>query len=186
MIKAIIFDCYGVLVGRGFVSAYAEAGGDVKRDEVFLHRVLDELSLGRYSSEDFHQMIADKIGIEVGQWLEVYKNVMLPNEQLLDYIRSDLKKKYEIGLLSNANHGSVERRLTKEQLGLFDAKVISADVGMIKPDPRIYHLTAQKLGVKTEECLFTDDNELYVTAAKEQGMQAVVYHDLDSFRSRIG
>ena len=185
MIRAIIFDCYGVLVGRGFPAAYAEAGGDLKRDEGFLHHMLDAVSLGKFSSEEFHQEIADRIGISVGEWLEVYKDVMLPNEKLFDYIRTELKGKYKIGLLSNANHGSVEEKLTQEQLGLFDVRVISADVGMIKPDPKIYQLAAERLDVDTNECVFTDDNELYVTAAKEQGMQAFLYHDLAGFKDQL-
>jgi putative hydrolase of the HAD superfamily len=56
---------------------------------------------------------------------------------------------------------------------IFELIVDSAWVGMRKPDPAIYHLTLERLGLPPEASLFIDDNELNVEAARELGMRAV-------------
>ena len=58
---------------------------------------------------------------------------------------------------------------------IFELVVDSAWVGMRKPDPRIYQLTVERLGddVEPHECLFVDDNEANIEAARELGMTAV-------------
>lgn len=55
----------------------------------------------------------------------------------------------------------------------FDEVVISADVGLRKPDPAIFRLAADRLGVAVEDCVFVDDLDLNVAAAQRLGMAAV-------------
>jgi putative hydrolase of the HAD superfamily len=61
---------------------------------------------------------------------------------------------------------------------LLDVKVVSAEVGMRKPDPAIYTLAADRLGVDASDCVFVDDIEHNVTAAAELGMVGVLFTDL--------
>jgi putative hydrolase of the HAD superfamily len=61
---------------------------------------------------------------------------------------------------------------------LLDARVVSGDVGLRKPDPAIYHLAAEKLGLRLDECAFVDDIETNVDAARALGMYAVHHTDL--------
>lgn len=63
---------------------------------------------------------------------------------------------------------------------LLDVKVVSAEVGMRKPDPAIYTLAADRLGVAVEECAFVDDIEHNVQAAADLGMVGVLFTDLPS------
>jgi HAD superfamily hydrolase (TIGR01509 family) len=56
---------------------------------------------------------------------------------------------------------------------IFDVVIDSAFVGSRKPEPRIYELTLEELGVPAQEALLVDDIELNCTAARELGMQAV-------------
>ena len=60
---------------------------------------------------------------------------------------------------------------------LFEVIVDSAFVGMRKPDPRIYELTVERIGVPAEACLFIDDMEINVAAARDVGMTAVQFVD---------
>lgn len=57
--------------------------------------------------------------------------------------------------------------------GLFDATIISGEVGLAKPDPEIYRLAARKLGVETRECVFVDDLAVNVRGAAKAGMVGV-------------
>ena len=86
----------------------------------------------------------------------------------------DLRPSYKIAILSNADM-SLEDRL-RDGLGiddLFDTVICSAVVGMAKPDHRIYKLTAERLELPTDQCVFIDDAEKNVEAAREVGMAAV-------------
>lgn len=59
----------------------------------------------------------------------------------------------------------------------FDVVVISAEVGVRKPDPRIFHIAAERLGLPPEACAFVDDLDRNVAVADELGMFGVLHHD---------
>jgi putative hydrolase of the HAD superfamily len=62
---------------------------------------------------------------------------------------------------------------------VFELVVDSAFVGMRKPDPEIYALTLERLGLPAEACVFVDDLEVNVDAARQLGMQGVVHHNTE-------
>lgn len=181
MIQAIIFDCFGVLVGRGFSETYQLAGGDPLRDEQFIDDILGQANLGTITLEEMRKQITARLRIDNDTWDAAVRRSEQPNQQLLDYV-SQLSSKYKTAILSNANVGTVQRVLSREQLELFDVTVVSAEVGMIKPQPEIYHYVADKLGVKPSECVFTDDIPSYIEAAKAVGMEGVLYKDFRQFK----
>jgi putative hydrolase of the HAD superfamily len=80
-------------------------------------------------------------------------------------------------LLSNSWGGDYER---DDWAGLFDAVVISGEVGMRKPDPEIYRLTARKIGLRPDECVFVDDLAANVRGAVKVGMVGVHHTDVES------
>jgi putative hydrolase of the HAD superfamily len=69
--------------------------------------------------------------------------------------------------------------------GLFDAVVISSEVGMRKPEPRIFHHAAAALALPPAECVFIDDIEANVTAAIACGMTGVHHTDTDLTVERL-
>jgi putative hydrolase of the HAD superfamily len=92
-----------------------------------------------------------------------------------------------LGLLSNiiedlvpvfeARHG--------EWLAHFSALTYSCEIGVAKPDRRAYEIAATRLGVEPADCLFIDDNEVNVVAARELGMRAEVFHSRDQVRALL-
>ena len=81
---------------------------------------------------------------------------------------------YRIGLLSNTSERQPERMLRRYGLeGLFDAVVLSAAVGLAKPDSAVYRLAVRRLGTELEGTVFVDDNQPNVTAALEQGLHGL-------------
>jgi len=58
---------------------------------------------------------------------------------------------------------------------LFDTFVISGDEGITKPAAEIFHIAAEKLGLRPEECVMIDDLEKNVTGAQMAGMQAIQF-----------
>ncbi|HET8991717.1 MAG TPA: HAD family phosphatase [Candidatus Saccharimonadales bacterium] len=185
MIRAVIFDCFGVIVGKGFDYTYTLAGGDPKQDRQFLDDKLKQANLGLISENDFNKAMAKNLGQSDSEWQAILAKAEKADAELLDYIAS-LRKKYKTAVLSNSNKGVLKQKIGEEQLEkCFDEVVCSAEVGMIKPSPHIYKLTANRLKVEPEECVFIDDHVSFVEAAKTIGMHALVYKDLPSLKHAL-
>jgi putative hydrolase of the HAD superfamily len=81
----------------------------------------------------------------------------------------------KLGLLSNASLGWTERLRARGVAGLFDDVVISADVGLSKPDPEVFRLSAYRLGVEPETCLMIDDQPQHLESAKRVGLRTYLF-----------
>jgi putative hydrolase of the HAD superfamily len=185
MVKAIIFDFYGVLFSRGVWDLFTEAGGDLDKDGEFLDNILDQLNTQKLDPYEYNKQVALKLGISVGYWLELNEAVRIVNEKLFKFIEQKLKHKYKLAILSNAPSGFVEVHLNERQLNLFDAKVVSGDVNMAKPNPEIFKLVANELGVDTQDCVFTDDHGPYLVGAESVGMKTILFKNTDQFKADL-
>lgn len=88
----------------------------------------------------------------------------------------ELRPRHRVSVLSNAD-GSLRERMAGE-LGiaqLFDDIVCSAEVGLAKPEPAIFALAAERLGAAVSCCVFVDDWDRNVEAARALGMRAVLH-----------
>jgi putative hydrolase of the HAD superfamily len=104
-----------------------------------------------------------------------------PNESLLAYYRS-LRDERGIRLAILTNnvrewHDAWRTRLKVDEL--FELVVDSAFEGCRKPEPEIYALMLERLGLPAEACAFVDDVEVNVTAAADAGMHAIHFRDTD-------
>lgn len=185
MIKAIIFDCFGVLVGKGFNQTYRTAGGDPVRDRAFIEDTLHQANLGLISDTEFRASMARQAGIDAAKWKRAVKNAELLNIELLTFI-AELRTTYKTAILSNANKGVLEKIIGAEWLQKdFDAIVISAEVGMVKPDLAMYRLIVDRLGVELSECLYVDDREIFLVPARRLGMSVLLYESFDELKRSI-
>lgn len=90
-----------------------------------------------------------------------------------------------VALVSNATT-RLERDLDRQGLtGLADAVVNTARIGVAKPDPRVYRIAAARVGVEAGRCLFVDDTEANVEAARREGMPALHYRCPDDLRNAL-
>ena len=94
---------------------------------------------------------------------------------LMEFIRG-LRRHVRVGMITNAWPG-VRRYLETEFkiADAFDPLIVSAEVGVAKPDPRIYQLALERLGVDASAAVFVDDFEANVIGARWVGMQAVQF-----------
>jgi putative hydrolase of the HAD superfamily len=175
MIKAILFDCFGVLVGTGFEHTYRMAGGDPIKDQAFIEDTLRQENLGLITPADFQEALIRKLSISDDDWQRAIGQAEQPDLELLRYIEQ-LRKNYKTAVMSNASLGVVESRIGGDWLKkCFDEIIVSAEIGLIKPDLAIYKYTAEKLGVKLGECVFVDDREVHLAPARSLGMQTILY-----------
>jgi putative hydrolase of the HAD superfamily len=183
-IKAVVFDCFGVLVGSGLWSIYKQAGGDPVADADFIEELVIQNNAGQLPNGQLNKALADKIGISEEEYMEFVRADEKPNVSVFEYIRSELYGKYRLAILSNANTGTIERKIPSELMQYFDTVVVSADVGMQKPDPEIFKHTIRTTGVEPNEALFIDDREVYLPGAVEAGLRALLFN-IDTFREDI-
>jgi putative hydrolase of the HAD superfamily len=104
---------------------------------------------------------------------------------LVDYLRS-LRPRYKTGLLSNAwddLHGVLQHEW--HIADAFDGIIISAEVGVAKPDPRIYRLALERLGVAPAEAVFVDDFLHNVEGAHTVGMHAIQFRSPEQTQTEL-
>jgi len=112
----------------------------------------------------------------------VLEKGLVPNREVLDYIKHELKPKYKIGIVSNVMADYLYLILSKDDLKLFDDVVLSYKAGVAKPESEIYELALRNLGVKPEEAVFIDDQERFVEAAKAVGMKGIYFQDFNQMK----
>jgi putative hydrolase of the HAD superfamily len=157
------------LVRDVFVEAY-EGGDD---------SVICQVETGRLTGEEFAAGMAAtlsaKAGVDVSPdnlVARLFEHVEL-DERMLSAVATVRRSGIPTGLLSNSwGEGGYPRDRFAE---LFDAVVISGEVGLRKPDPPIYELAASRLGLAPEACVFVDDLPQNIAAAEAIGMHGVLH-----------
>lgn len=112
---------------------------------------------------------------------EFFANDVLDGD-LLDYVRK-LHHNYKTGLLSNAWDDL--RQVIADRWHFedaFDDMVISSEVGMVKPDPRIFRLAVERLGVRPDQVVFIDDMPRNIEGARVAGLLGIAFQDPQQMR----
>jgi len=183
MIKAIVFDCFGVLTSDGWLPFAQKYFGDdavLKREAHDLNKQVDS---GFLDYDSFVHQVANLAKVDLA---DAHRQIEgnIANQPLFNYI-AELKKNYKIGMLSNAGANWLGRLFTPGQLDLFDATALSFELGFIKPDPRAYHTICKRLGVEPGEAVFIDDIQRYATGAQDIGMKGVWYKNNDQLKEEL-
>jgi epoxide hydrolase-like predicted phosphatase len=183
----LIVDYGGVLTTDVFASfrGFCEAEGlppdtvrDHFRNDPEARALLAGLETGSLAVADFEPRLAALLEVASERLIERLFGGVAPDEAMLDGVRAARRAGVRTGLLSNSwgDATSYEPAFLHE---LFDAWVISSEVGLRKPDPAIYELAAQRLGLPPEACVLVDDLPGNLKPARTLGM-ATVLHRGDS------
>jgi len=183
VIKAIIFDCFGVVLTDGFDEAYRSAGGDPDKDRDFIISTHQASNSGKIPSSI--PVFAEHLGLTEAAWYEVVNKDRIINHALLDYAR-ELRQKYKVAMLSNIGQAGVKRFFEPgfiEQY--FDLIVESGAIGFAKPEAGAYEYVADKLGVRYDECVMIDDRPEYIDGAEAVGMKGILYQGLKQLKAEL-
>ncbi|HSW37608.1 MAG TPA: HAD-IA family hydrolase [Candidatus Saccharimonadales bacterium] len=182
MVKAIIFDCFGVLTTDTWKEFTGTLPQSQKAAATTLNHAYDS---GAISKPEFLQAVQDLTGKQPRYVDDMLDNETIKNSELLAYIK-ELGKSYKIALLSNvATNWIREHFLTAEEQAMFHTMVFSFEIGATKPDTRMFQAVAERLGVEVEECVIVDDVERYCTAAEDLGMRAICYQDFSQMKTEL-
>ncbi len=185
-VKAIIFDCFGVLYPDTYWTMAREYLGDSVEDKkIALSELVRQVDLGYITRDDLWSQFAEMVGESKEQVYARLQEFGGLDKRLLGFI-DEYRGRYKIGMISNVGHGFLESMFVERPAqDYFDSIVLSSDVGLVKPDERIYVLAAEQLGVDAESCVFIDDLSKNVAGAESAGMQAILYTDFASFHKQI-
>ncbi len=191
MIRAVISDFGGVLTTPlfgGFAKAMDGAGlpvealGHAMMTATARHgeNPLFDFERGRLTEGEFFALLEDALAEHVGRrvdlrdFAEHYFSHLSPNHELIEHLRTVRDERgVRLALLTNNVREWEPRWRPMLPDDLFELIVDSGFVGMRKPEPGIYALTLERLGLPGEECVFIDDLEVNCEAAREHGITPI-------------
>jgi epoxide hydrolase-like predicted phosphatase len=132
---------------------------------------------GAVSERQVWEAVAGQLGLDAAQIPELQRDFWSSEQldaTLVQFIQS-LRPRYRIGILSNAWSDARYFHNIKFKMNTWvDAAVYSAEVKLLKPDPRIYQIILDQLSLPANECIFIDDKPVNIEAAQALGMKGVL------------
>lgn len=194
MIKTVYFDLGNVLVFFSRPKMLMQ----VARCTGMSENALKELFLDRSWLQAYESGQMDSIGLyqnlrayapkpfSLHELLHAASDIFTPNEAIWPLVRELKEKGIRLILLSNTCECHYNRiHSIYPILHLFDHKVLSFEVGYLKPDRRIFKKALQFAECAPEECFYIDDIPEFIASAKKEGLNGFVYTDVNSLRQEI-
>jgi epoxide hydrolase-like predicted phosphatase len=139
---------------------------------------LGDLETGRATEAEFEARFAPLLGVPADGLISRLFAGMRPEERMFEGVAAARRAGVRTGLVSNSwgEEGYDRTRFAE----LFDAVVISGEIGLRKPAPEIYALAAERLGRPPERCVFVDDLAGNLKPARAIGMATVLHRDAET------
>ena len=177
---AIIFDLGGVvvdvesdrlihqvaqLIGRTFEEVHAA---------VYHQELLLPLELGQITPRDYYEGLKRFLDIPwtYEQFVRSWNDILRENPAVTQLVHR-LRKHHKLIALSNTNELHLNHMKAIPALSVLDDWVASCDVGLRKPDPQIYRLAVQRVGVSVQAAIYIDDRPELVEAGRSAGLTAI-------------
>ncbi len=184
-IQAVFFDFGGVIMRTEYQAPRQHLA------ERF-HIDYDDIDKAVFASESARKASIGEI-TEEAHWREVLKRFKLPvselqsfkdsffggdviDRDLVKFIES-LRRKYHVGLISNAWSGLREFLAKERLIDAFDSVTISAEVGVVKPEAGIFQIALKQAGAESEAAVFVDDVLENIEACQSLGMKGVLFKE---------
>jgi putative hydrolase of the HAD superfamily len=152
----------------------AEAAKQLFRSNPEALAELRRLETGESDPEQFEQRFAELLGTEPEGLVEGLFAGLAPQQEMVAAVGRARQAGIPTGLVSNS---WVMDHYTDEIRAMFDATVISGEVGLHKPQPEIFRLAARRVGAAPEHCVFVDDLRENCEGAEAVGMTSVLHRD---------
>lgn len=182
MYKAIIFDFFDVIYTDSLRVWLSKHGFKKEGKLAEASYLLDNGVIGE---KDFMERLSEVSGIPAKDVESELDSFEICDFEVVKFIKK-LRKSYTVGLISNCGAEYLRFLLKDKDLeSLFDEILISAEVGIVKPDPKIFQLMLDKLKVDPSEAIFIDDHKSNVEAAQALGIYGVWYQGLKKLRQEL-
>lgn len=197
-IKAIIFDLGGVVVELDFSRFFKDiieiSPLNTPNSSLLLEfwRQSDIYHQGKMTNKEFYSQACELLqtcALNQEQFFDSFNSVISHVKEDFLALIKNLKEQNTIKLLclSNVNlsHWHYLLEQTKEIVELFDELILSFEVHMTKPDPRLFKLAIQKAECKPEEIVFIDDGLNNIRSARELGINGIKFTNLENLINEL-
>ena len=189
MIKAVCFDLDGVFFKEDSFNNFKNTISVLSNnpeiiDDVFHGEMMISFKKGEISEENYWEYVRNVLKIDISNE-EIFKKLRESyntNKEILNIINT-IKKTNLLTCICSNNFISRIRELDKKYnfLGLFDIKILSYEVGFLKPQKEIFQELINSCGLRPDEILYSDDNEKKLIGAEDLGITTFVFNSIDSF-----
>ena len=178
--QAIIFDWGGVLIDTpapGMLALFAQEFGVTPEAVNNAYKPFGgRFQKGQIAEHDLWEGLCAALGVvkpyDPLLWEHVFGQVYTPKGEMFTLASMLKDRGYKVGLLSNTESPSV-RVFHRQGYTMFDAAVFSCEEGTAKPEPRIYEIALERLGVKPPETVFIDDRADFIEGAQKLGIHTI-------------
>ena len=186
--RGLLVDFGGVLTSNVFESFRAFCSAEGLDPDAFVRlfredpgavATLRRVERGELDEDEFASIVCERLGVADSEgFVDRLFAGMRPDDAMVEAVRRARAGGIRTGLISNSlGSGRYDRAAFPE---LFDGVVISGEVGLHKPEPEIYELGAERVGLQPAECVFVDDLRENCEGAEAVGMTAVLHRGADS------
>lgn len=185
MIKAVMFDYYGVmcprialLIARGTAKQFGVTNEKSMEVVDYLLGMMDENKLAFYKYWKALKLKFQNENVKLSDHRKIWEDSMSYLDlrpKMVDLVKKIKKGGYKVPLLSNVLRKMALYNRTKGRYRLFRPLFLSYRIGTRKPFPKIFKHALKKLRVKPEECLFIDDQISYLEGAKPLGIKTILF-----------
>lgn len=184
--KALIFDYFGVLSSE-VASLWFQDHVTTENAPALKDAYVRPADKGVISEEKLFDRLSVLSGIPPQQIPKQWSESVQINGELLSFIRKELMGKYKLGILTNATSAFFHTVLEQHPLAeIFDAIIISSEIGYAKPEQEAYASILRALDVQPNEALMIDDNEINITGAKAAGLNGFVFSSNEQLKRKLG
>ncbi len=192
-IKAVVFDIGNVLIEWHPERFFDRVIGPERRKAMFkavdLHAMNDRVDMGApftqtiYDMADAHPEWRDEIRLWHDRWIEMAAPAIPHSERLMRALQA---RGVPVFSLTNFGIGSYDLAAGHYPfLRAFDRDFISGHMGVIKPDPTIYHMLEAASGLSGAELIFTDDRADNIAAADTRGWCTHLFEGPQGWADRL-
>src|SRR5215211_2903156 len=192
-IKAVFFDLGGVIVRTEFQAPRQQLADRLGMDYDDLSKIVFDsdsglkASMGEIAAADHWASVIKRLkrpASEISLIRQEFFAGDIVDRTLVEYIRS-LRGKYKTGLISNA-WGDLRDFIVREKLDdAFDKMIISAEVGAMKPEPKIFQIALEQFGMSPNEAVFVDDFLVNIEGCEKVGIKGIHFQDPQSAMQQL-
>lgn len=188
--ECLIFDVGGTYMAGSFVEFVNKSYRVLNLNKVFSTQeeiIFDEdYNRGLISYEDcFRKYFGVPISdAQMKELADIWTTTWSPTEEMQELVKK-LKRNYSLAILSNSDLLNSDKYTSKGWYSYFDPLILSHELGLIKPEKRIYELALEKIGLPAEKCLFIDDQPKVLIPAQELGMQTLHFKDISKLKADL-
>ena len=192
-IKAVFFDLGGVIVRTEFQVPRQQLADRLGMDYEDLSKIVFDsdsglrASMGEIAADEHWASVLQRLKRPAAELSLIRQEFFagdIVDRTLVEYIRS-LRSKYKTGLISNAWSDLRDFVVREKFDDAFDKMIISAEVGAVKPEPKIFQIALEHFGVKPKEAVFVDDFYINIEGCEKVGIKGIHFKDLESTMKQL-